>query len=71
MIKQKKKLLYDILSTRGLEDEWMRDQVIFKCSECNDENYIGTRNKRKNPEKMIIQKYCPKCNKKTAHKEKK
>jgi large subunit ribosomal protein L33 len=49
----------------------MRDQVIFKCSECKEENYIGTRNKRANPEKMTIQKYCPKCMKKTAHKEKK
>ncbi len=64
-------MLYDILSTRGLEDEWMRDQIIFKCTECNEENYIGTRNKRKHPEKMTIQKYCPRCNKKTAHKEKK
>lgn len=49
----------------------MREQIIFRCSECKDENYISTRNKRKNPEKMTIQKYCPKCNKKTAHKEKK
>ena len=28
-------------------------------------------NKRKNPERMQIQKYCPRCNKKTTHKEKK
>lgn len=49
----------------------VRDQIIFKCSECSMENYIGTRNKKKHPEKMIVQKYCPKCNKKTAHKEKK
>jgi len=49
----------------------MRDQIIFKCSECSEENYIGTRNKRKNPEKMNINKFCPRCNKKTSHKEKK
>ena len=59
----------------------MRDRITFKCSECGEENYIGTRNKRKNPERMQIQKfcprcmtiskYCPRCNKKTAHKEKK
>ena len=40
----------------------MRDRITFKCSECGEENYIGTRNKRK---------YCPRCNKKTLHKEKK
>ena len=43
----------------------MRDRITFKCSECGEENYIGTRNKRKNPERMQIQKYCPRCNKKT------
>ncbi|HBS91301.1 MAG TPA: 50S ribosomal protein L33 [Erysipelotrichaceae bacterium] len=49
----------------------MRDQITFKCSECSEENYIGTRNKRKKPERMTVNKYCPRCNKKTAHKEKK
>ena len=49
----------------------MRDDITFKCSECGEENYIGTRNKIKNPEKMEIQKYCSRCNKKTLHKEKK
>ena len=49
----------------------MRDRITFKCSECGEENYIGTRNKRKNPERMQIQKYGPRCNKKTLHKEKK
>ena len=42
-----------------------------KCSVCGEENYIGTRNKRKHTEKMEIKKYCPRCNKKTTHKEKK
>jgi len=48
----------------------MRDNITFKCSVCGEENYIGTRNKRKNPERMAINKYCPRCNKKTEHKEK-
>ena len=38
---------------------------------CGNENYIGTRNKKKHPDKMVIKKYCPKCNQKTDHKEKK
>ena len=49
----------------------MRDRITFKCSECGEENYIGTRNKRKNPERMQINKFCPRCNKKTLYKEKK
>ena len=49
----------------------MREDITFKCSICREENYIGTRNKRKNPDKMEILKYCSRCNKKTLHKEKK
>ncbi len=49
----------------------MREQVIFKCTECGDENYIGTRNKKKHPEKMEVRKYCPRLRKVTLHKEKK
>ena len=49
----------------------MRDRITFKCSECGEENYIGTRNKRKNPERMQINKFCPRCNKKTLQKKKK
>jgi len=48
-----------------------REALTFKCTVCGEENYIGTRNKRKHPEKMEINKYCPRCNKKTVHKEKK
>ncbi|MBQ7891359.1 MAG: 50S ribosomal protein L33 [Erysipelotrichaceae bacterium] len=49
----------------------MRDNITFKCSVCGEENYISTRNKRKHPERMQVNKYCPRCNKKTVHKEKK
>ena len=45
----------------------MRDRITFKCSVCGEENYIGTRN----PERMTVKKYCPKCNQQTEHKEKK
>ena len=48
-----------------------RENITFKCSECGEENYIGTRNKRTHTEKMEIKKYCPRCNKVTLHKEKK
>ncbi len=48
-----------------------RDQAILKCSECGNENYFTTRNKKTHPAKMEILKYCPTCRKKTLHKEKK
>ncbi|WP_281627276.1 50S ribosomal protein L33 [Traorella massiliensis] len=49
----------------------MRDRLTLKCSVCGEENYISTRNKKKNPDPMVVNKYCPRCNKKTEHKEKK
>ncbi|MFV0382179.1 MAG: 50S ribosomal protein L33 [Breznakia sp.] len=49
----------------------MRDRITFKCSECGEENYIGTRNKKTQTERMIVKKYCARCNAKTEHKEKK
>lgn len=48
----------------------MRAQFMFRCSDCKMENYIGTRNKTKNPDKMEVSKFCKKCNKRTLHKEK-
>ncbi|MDY6429878.1 MAG: 50S ribosomal protein L33 [Bacilli bacterium] len=48
-----------------------REQVILKCSVCGEENYLSTRNKRTHPDKMLINKFCPKCRKQTQHKEKK
>ena len=47
----------------------MRDNIILKCTECGEENYINTKNKRNH--RMEVNKYCPRCNKKTVHKEKK
>jgi large subunit ribosomal protein L33 len=55
------------LKTEGLN---VRENIQFKCSECGEENYLGSRNKRKHPQRMEIRKYCPRCNKMTIHKEK-
>jgi len=49
----------------------MRVQFVLKCTECSNENYNHTKNKKNHPGRMEINKYCPRCNKKTMHKEKK
>ena len=48
-----------------------RDDNILVCTECSNQNYITTKNKRLHPDRMEIKKYCKKCNKMTVHKEKK
>lgn len=30
----------------------MRDNIILKCTECGEENYINTKNKRNHPDRM-------------------
>ena len=49
----------------------MREGVIYRCSECGEENYIGDKNKKTHPDRVEIKKYCPRCKKMTVHKEKK
>ena len=47
----------------------MREKLIFKCTECGEENYLTSKNKKANPDKLEIKKYCPRCKKQTLHRE--
>lgn len=47
----------------------MREKVILICEECLSRNYNVEKNKLLNQERMVIKKYCKKCNKHTIHKE--
>lgn len=48
-----------------------RELVTLVCTECKEENYRTSKNKKNTTERLEIKKYCPKCQKTTAHKEKK
>ncbi len=48
----------------------MRHKHLMRCKECKAENYLGDRNKTKQPEKLETKKFCPKCNSHTIHTEK-
>ena len=48
-----------------------RINIILRCKECKNENYITTKNKRFHPDRFSTMKYCPHCNKMTLHEEKK
>lgn len=43
--------------------------VVLACEECKERNYTTTKNKKNHKERMELNKYCPKCQKHTAHKE--
>ena len=48
-----------------------RFSVTLKCTVCVEENYITSKNKKNNPDRLEKEKYCPRCQKKTLHREKK
>lgn len=47
----------------------LRVNVTLACTECGNSNYITTKNKRNNPERIEMKKYCPRLNKYTLHRE--
>lgn len=49
----------------------MRTGITLFCLTCKEENYRTKKNKTKHPERVEFNKYCFRCNTKTAHKEKK
>ena len=47
----------------------MRVRVTLACSECKKRNYNTTKNKKNNPDRIELKKYCKFCKKHTTHKE--
>ena len=47
----------------------MRVNITLACSECGDRNYISKKNKRNNPDRLELKKYCPRAKRTTLHKE--
>ncbi|MFC4778873.1 50S ribosomal protein L33 [Paenibacillus sp. GCM10023252] len=47
----------------------MRVVVTLACTETKDRNYTTTKNKRTNPERLELMKYCPRLKRVTLHRE--
>ncbi|MFO7751323.1 MAG: 50S ribosomal protein L33 [Desulfobacteraceae bacterium] len=43
--------------------------IVLACTECKRKNYTTTKNKRKTPDKLELQKYCRFCQKHLPHRE--
>ena len=48
-----------------------RMKVTFESTECKNRNYDSFKNKRNDPDRLELKKYCPVCKKHTVHKESK
>jgi len=49
--------------------EHMRVKITLACSECKQRNYDTKKNKKNDPDRLELNKYCRFCRKHTLHKE--
>ncbi len=49
--------------------ETMRVKITLACSECKQRNYDTMKNKKNDPDRLELNKYCRFCRKHTLHKE--
>ena len=47
----------------------MREILTLACTECRERNYSTVKNKKNDPDRLELKKYCNSCRKHTAHKE--
>ena len=47
----------------------IRPKITLACVECKERNYITKKNRRNNPDRMELSKFCPRCGKATPHRE--
>ena len=47
----------------------MRVTVTLECTQCKHRNYTTSKNKKNDPGRIELKKYCPNCNAHTVHKE--
>lgn len=47
----------------------MRVKITLACTETGDRNYITTKNKRNNPDRIELMKYSPRLKRHTLHRE--
>lgn len=43
--------------------------IYMACTECKERNYTSSKNKRNDPARMELQKFCPRCRLHRLHRE--
>jgi large subunit ribosomal protein L33 len=49
----------------------IRMVITMACTECKEYNYTTEKNRRNDPGRLELRKYCPRCRRHTLHREKK
>ena len=47
----------------------VRPKITLACTQCKERNYITKKNRRNDPDRLELKKFCPKCHSHTAHRE--
>jgi large subunit ribosomal protein L33 len=47
----------------------VRPKITMACEVCKHRNYITKKNRRNDPDRMTLKKYCPNCKVHRAHRE--
>jgi len=46
-----------------------RPTIQLACSECKERTYTTEKNKKNDPARLELRKFCPRCRKHTVHRE--
>jgi large subunit ribosomal protein L33 len=47
----------------------VRPKITLACTECKERNYITKKNRRNDPDRLEMKKFCPRDNRHTVHRE--
>ncbi len=47
----------------------IRHVITLACTECKERNYTSSKNRRNDPGRLELRKYCTRCRTHTPHKE--
>ena len=47
----------------------VRPKITLACTECKERNYITKKNRRNDPDRLDVKKFCPRCKTHQVHRE--
>ncbi len=47
----------------------VRPKITLACQECKHRNYITKKNRRNDPDRLEMKKFCPNCGRHQLHRE--
>ena len=54
------------MATKGKAD---RIVITLECTECRERNYTSEKNRRNDPSRLELKKFCPRCRAHHLHRE--